>query len=87
MTGRTERIADKSINGFENSSEKYTSFFVMRHTNADTVSVDEEVLQFTAESLISDIGGLTGIFLGISFWSLFNDLFDVLLSKIFPSKK
>ncbi len=82
VTTRIENTNDKSKELFKNTSEKYHNLLILRHLKSDKIAVVEEVLEFTVESLISDIGGLTGIFLGISFWSLFDSVFDVLISKI-----
>ncbi len=83
--GYQENLVDGSNDVFANSSDKYHSVLYLRHVRSDTLLVHEEVPEFTVESLISDIGGLTGIFLGLSFWSLFEAFYNFIFARLFSS--
>ncbi len=84
VNGHTENLFYETFSDVTaNSSEKYHNVLYLRHVRSDTVMVDEEFPEFTVESLISDIGGLTGIFLGMSFWSMFDACFNILISRLF----
>ena len=48
----------------------------------ETAIFREEVLEYTFTDLISDVGGMMGLFLGMSLWGLANDLKN-LLERIF----
>ncbi len=45
------------------------------------IKVTEEVIKYTTEAFIAEVGGVVGIFLGLSFWSLFDIGAGLILRK------
>ncbi len=79
----TENMNDGSEIVFEDSADNLNGMAIFKHSRSESILEDEELPEYTTESLISDIGGLTGIFLGISFWSVFADLSDLVIKRLF----
>ena len=74
-SNREERV-DSFINN--NSS----SIVVIMHELKRVILKLEEKPRYTIISFISDIGGICGVFLGISFWSIYEVLVVPLLKKM-----
>ncbi len=57
------------------------SIYVVRHySNMDIDSV-EEIVKYSSETFIAEVGGVVGIFLGLSFWGLYEIVALPLLKK------
>ena len=59
-----------------------SSMLVINHVFEKTIKKIEEMPKHTPISLISDIGGILGIFLGFSFLSIHSALIGPLLEKL-----
>ena len=59
-----------------------SSFVILSHMASKQIRFSMEVPKYTAISFISDVGGIAGIFLGISFISIFDGLFYPILLKL-----
>ncbi len=70
---------DTTLTRVTNGTED-VSVFVIKHYKQDSVKVTEEVIKYSTESFIAEVGGVVGIFLGLSFWSLY-DLGSALATK------
>ena len=57
--------------GFPNSEA--LPIILISHKKADTIVQLEEVPEYDLSRLISEVGGIVGIFLGLSFWSIYLD--------------
>ena len=73
--GRVPR-ANSFING--NSS----SIIAVTHVPKQTMKVLEEKPRYTAITFISDVGGICGVFLGISFWATYQMIIFPLVDKL-----
>ena len=58
------------------------SLVVINHQKSKLITQNEEVVEYDAQRLISEVGGIVGIFVGLSFWSLYLDLLIPILSFI-----
>ena len=67
------------------SSTNSSSIVVIDYIHKDTIIKKEELPIYTAISFISDVGGILGIFLGLSFWSAYD--FVALLMQKWTNKK
>ena len=47
------------------------SIFILSHTKPDKVLFNQEVYRYDGMMFISDSGGVIGLFLGYSFWSIY----------------
>ena len=59
-----------------------SSLLYITHTPGRTIKMTEEKPKYTIISFISDVGGICGVFLGISFWSIYNILIFPMLNKV-----
>ena len=59
-----------------------SSLIYVIHVPRPTIKQLEEIQRYTAISFISDVGGICGVFLGISFWSIYQILVLPLLNKL-----
>ena len=57
-----------------------SSIVVIDYIHKDTIIKKEELPIYTALSFISDVGGILGLFLGLSFWSAY-DFVEMLMEK------
>ncbi len=71
-------IRDSSTKGLQGMDPDLSSILVIKHSKFMKITIEEEIMEYTLQTMISDIGGLVGIFLGISFWSIFDDLIKVI---------
>ena len=59
-----------------------SSVLLLSHVHKKQITKVEEMTRYTIVSCISDIGGILGIFLGISFWSIYSDFIAPFLDRI-----
>ena len=62
-----------------------SSVIIISHLQKRAVQKVEENLKYTVISFISDAGGILGIFLGFSFWSIHSTIISPLLKKVFKT--
>ena len=62
-----------------------SSVIIISHLQKRAVQKVEENLKYTVISFISDAGGILGIFLGFSFWSIHSTMISPLLKKVFKT--
>ena len=68
------------LSRYDNTSQ--ISLVVISHQKSKLVTQREEVLEYDIQRLISEVGGIVGIFVGLSFWSLYLDFIIPILSFI-----
>jgi hypothetical protein len=59
-----------------------SSFIMVTHVPKPTIKILEEKPRYTAITFISDVGGILGVFLGISFWSVYQIIIFPLVDKL-----
>ena len=77
---KTEHNRDPRTNSFLDSNS--SSIFVVTHVPKQTIKILEEKPRYTAISFISDVGGICGVFLGISFWAIYQMIIFPLVDKL-----
>ena len=60
-----------------------SSVIIISHLQKRAVQKVEEFLKYTLITFISDVGGILGIFLGFSFWSIHSTIVVPLMKKVF----
>ena len=60
-----------------------SSVLIVSHLQRRAVKKVEESLKYTVITFISDVGGILGIFLGFSFWSIHSTVIVPLFKKFF----
>ena len=78
---------DGSTKIFDEIGQNTSAGLVVIHTQKRTILKDEESLKYTGITFISDVGGILGIFLGISFWSIHSTVIVPLFTKFFKKKE
>ena len=71
---------DPRANQFMDSNS--SSFIMVTHVPKRTMKVIEEKPRYTAITFISDVGGICGVFLGISFWAIYQMIIFPLIDKL-----
>ena len=59
-----------------------SSFIMVTHVPKPTIKILEEKPRYTAITFISDVGGILGVFLGISFWSVYQIIIFPIVDKL-----
>ena len=63
--------------GFDTSS-----FLIITHVPKLAIAIQEEIPRYTLIQFISDAGGILGVFLGFSFWSLHSSIVAPIVTKL-----
>ena len=74
-----DHIRDGTIELFENETDGVIFF---NHTPQEEVIKIDEVPRYSIIGFISDVGGIIGVFLGLSFWSLHTLILEPLIKKL-----
>ena len=86
FTSQLDFTSDPLLMKFRNTGEPHTgtqsSVLIIKHTKASKIIQHEEVLEYDLATMISDAGGIVGLFIGISFWSIYVDLVGPILKQI-----
>ena len=61
------------------------TLMIIKHVKQSSFSKHQERYYYNVQSYISDVGGISGIFLGFSFLSIYEMLFHPILQKLFHS--
>ena len=77
---KMENHRDDRANSFMNSNS--SSFIMVTHVPKPTIKILEEKPRYTAITFISDVGGILGVFLGISFWSVYQIIIFPMVDKL-----
>ena len=59
-----------------------TTILILTHVKSKKILKMNEVYQYSALQFIGDSGGTIGIFVGMSFYSVYMDLMEFFLAKI-----
>ena len=73
---------NRDLRGSHLLDSNSSSLIYVIHVPRPTIKQLEEIKRYTAISFISDVGGICGVFLGISFWSIYQILVLPLLNKL-----
>mgnify|MGYP001486685076 FL=1 len=63
------------------------TLLIINHVKQSTYSKHQEKYYYDGQSYISDVGGISGIFLGFSFWSFYEILIQPFINKIKDSMR
>ena len=77
---RIENSMDESVNFGKKFGDNSSSILIFYHNPKEDIKKIEEVPKYTAISFISDVGGILGVFLGVSFWSIHNSVIEPFIS-------
>ena len=80
ISWKIENSRDPRANSFINGNS--SSFIAVTHVPKQTMKVLEEKPRYTAITFISDVGGICGVFLGISFWAIYQMIIFPLVDKL-----
>ena len=78
---KMENNRDHRANQLMESSNS-SSFIMVTHVPKPTIKILEEKPRYTAITFISDVGGILGVFLGISFWSVYQIIIFPIVDKL-----
>ena len=67
----TSHIRDESLKVLNENDEPFGSILVVSHVEQDRFPARAEMYAYTFYKFICDIGGISGVFLGISFWTIY----------------
>ena len=64
------------------SSTSSSSLLVIKHSKESKIRVVQQIQKYSSQSFIAEVGGVVGIFLGLSFWSIHMILLQPLLERL-----
>ena len=64
-----------------NEMKSYEVTFIIRYKSFEK-TIHEEILVYDKSGMVSQLGGVVSLFIGISFFSLFSDCLDFIQKKI-----
>ena len=73
---------DPSVQYLLESGSNYSAFLAFNYFPKEHILEEEELPIYTGIKFISDVGGILGIFLGMSFWSLYLTFVAPLVYKL-----
>ena len=73
---------DKSKEIIQNTGFNTSSMLVINHLVQKTVKTVKEEPKYTTITFISDVGGILGIFLGFSLWSIHSAIIAPFVKKL-----
>ena len=68
----SKNMLDQSKEILNESGSEFSSLFILAHSPQTTILQYEEINSYTFITFLSDVGGIMGVFLGISIWSLYS---------------
>ena len=79
-----KHLLDPEIQNFlrKNGNDSNVSIVVFSHHKSQIIIQNEEVLEYDTSRIISEIGGIVGIFIGLSFWSFYLDFIAPILGAM-----
>ena len=80
ISWKIENSRDPRVNFFIDGNS--SSFIAVTHVPKQTIKILEEKPRYTAITFISDVGGILGVFLGISFWSVYQIIIFPIVDKL-----
>jgi hypothetical protein len=75
-------IRDQGRHVLDLQNDTTSALLIVNHVLPVKILLVEEVPQYTVMTYIGDVGGIVGIFLGMSFWSIYEGLIGPLLDRI-----
>ena len=66
----------------QNYSGKNPTVLMFKHSKMTKIIQQEEIMEYDGTHLISDVGGIVGVFVGISFWNIYLNCLSPLLQKL-----
>ena len=78
-------IRDDTTKIMSDIGQNTSSVIIISHLQKKTVQKVEEFMKYTVITFISDVGGILGIFLGFSFWSIHSTIVVPLMKKVFKT--
>ena len=66
----------------QNFDPKTTSILILAHKKSSKITKMTEVYQYSFLEFIGDSGGTLGIFVGISFYSIYLELIEIFYRKL-----
>ena len=66
----------------QNNSGTRPSVLMFKHSKMTKIIQQEEIMEYDGTHLISDVGGIVGVFVGISFWNIYLNFLGPLLQKL-----
>ena len=84
FTSQIDFTSDPLLLQFRNEANTRTqsSVLIIKHTKASKITQFVEILEYDLGTMISDIGGTLGLFIGISVWSIYVDFVGPILRQI-----
>ena len=73
---------DDAAKIWQETGTNTSSVMVINHVLNDQIKKTLESPRYTTISFISDVGGILGVFLGVSFWSIHTAVIQPIVRKI-----
>ena len=81
ITFYTSQVRDESLTILDQHNETNGSILVVSHVEQDRYAMKTEMPAYSLYQFICDIGGISGVFLGISFWTLYQLILEPMVQQ------
>lgn len=81
ITFHTSQVRDESLKVLEEHNEVNGSILVVSHVEQERYEMKTEMHAYSLYQFICDIGGISGVFLGISFWTFYQSILAPILKQ------
>ena len=80
-TVHMDNFKDQAKEYLQNQGADNSSIVILSHMKSEKIKKIQEVPAYTAMTFLGDVGGIAGLFLGLSFWSIYESLIYPALLK------
>ena len=83
-SGKPRNMLDPNIHKFLNQHNEITQvpMVIFKHEVPRKMVYNNEVYEYDTTRIISEAGGIVGIFVGLSFWSIYSDFVLPILTRV-----
>merc|ERR1712062_20284 len=82
-TIQTQFMPDQQFSKFLIDTNDTTSAqIVINHQRQKTVIQHEEIMDYGFVNFLSDTGGIIGLWIGLSFWGLYQDVIEPIIQRL-----
>ena len=82
VSQHTDYLEDKTTAYLKSKNEPNGSVLIIGHTKNFQIKTFKEAYKYTALTFLGDCGGMIGVFIGLSIWSIYTDLIKPIIVKI-----
>ena len=89
LSVKLDLVPDPKVQEFlvKHDNDPDISMILISYRRSEIINQDEEVYEYDTSRFISEVGGIIGIFIGLSFWSIYLDLVRPIFTTLYEKLK